>query len=72
MSNQCGSTTVLVMAFVFMLAGFFVAVLTITGTFAEAGFEFLSEFNMYLFGMVIALTLAIVGGLLLFFGLHGK
>lgn len=70
MSNQYSSTIVLVIAIVFMLAGFFVAVLTLTGTFAKGGFEFLSGFNMYLFGMAIALTLAIVGGLLLFFGLH--
>ena len=70
MSKQQGSIGVLVIALIFILAGFFVAVLTLTGTFEKAGFEFLSGFNMYLFGMAIALTLAIIGGLLLFFGLH--
>ena len=72
MSNQQGSVGVLVVALIFILAGFFAAVLTLTGTFEKAGFEFLSGFNMYLFGMVIALTLAIIGGLLLFFGLHAN
>ena len=72
MSNQQGSVGVLVIALIFILAGFFVAVLTLTGTFEKAGFEFLSGFNMYLFGMAIALTLAIIGGLLLFFGLHAS
>ena len=70
MSNRQGSVGVLVIALIFILAGFFVAVLTLTGTFEKAGFEFLSGFNMYLFGMALALTLAIIGGLLLFFGLH--
>ena len=72
MSNQQGSVGVLVVALIFILAGFFAAVLTLTGTFEKAGFEFLSGFNMYLFGMAIALTLAIIGGLLLFFGLHAS
>jgi hypothetical protein len=70
MSNQHGTVGVLVIAVIFILAGFFVAVLTLTGTFEKAGFEFLSGFNTYLFGMAIALTLAVIGGLLLFFGLH--
>jgi hypothetical protein len=60
------------MTVIFILAGFFVAVLTFTGTFEKAGFELLSGFNRYLFGIAIALTLAVVGGLLLFFGLHAN
>ena len=72
MSNQQGTVGVLVVALIFILAGFFAAVLTLTGTFEKAGFEFLSGFNMYLFGMALALTLAIIGGLLLFFGLHAS
>jgi hypothetical protein len=72
MSKQQGTIGVLVVALIFILAGFFAAVLTLTGTFEKAGFEFLSGFNMYLFGMALALTLAIIGGLLLFFGLHAS
>jgi hypothetical protein len=72
MSNRQGTVGVLVVALIFILAGFFAAVLTLTGTFEKAGFEFLSGFNMYLFGMALALTLAIIGGLLLFFGLHAS
>lgn len=72
MSNQYSTVIVLAIAVIFILAGFFVAVLTLTGTFEKAGFEFLSGFNTYLFGMAIALTLAIIGGLLLFFGLHAS
>ena len=72
MSKQQGTIGVLVVALIFILAGFFAAVLTLTGTFEKAGFEFISGFNMYLFGMALALTLAIIGGLLLFFGLHAN
>jgi hypothetical protein len=72
MSNRQGTVGVLVVALIFILAGFFAAVLTLTGTFEKAGFEFLSGFNTFLFGMALALTLAIIGGLLLFFGLHAN
>jgi hypothetical protein len=72
MNNQYNNVIVLAIAIIFILAGFFVAVLTLMGTFEEVGFEFLSGFNTYIFGMAIALTLLIIGGLLLFFGLHGN
>ena len=72
MNNQYNTTSVLAIAIIFILAGFFVAILTAIGTFEKAGFEFLSGFNTYIFGMAIALTLMIIGGLLLFFGLHGS
>ena len=72
MSNQYNSAGFLAMAVIFILAGFFVAFLTLTGTFEKAGFELLSGFNTYLFGIAIALTLAVIGGLLLFFGLRAS
>ena len=70
MSNQQGTASVLVIALIFIVAGFFVAVLTAMGTFEEVGFGFLLGFNSYIFGMAVALTLGIIGLLLLFFGLH--
>jgi hypothetical protein len=72
MDNKGNSVVVLVIALIFILAGIFVAVLTLTGTFATVGFEFLSGFNMYIFGMIIAIILLIIGILLLFFGMHGS
>jgi hypothetical protein len=72
MSNQHGTVGVLVIAVIFILAGFFVAILTAMGTFKEAGFGFLLGFNTYIFGMAVALTLGVIGGLLLFFGLHSN
>ncbi len=71
MNNKGNSAIVLVIAFVFILAGVFVAVLTFSGTFEKAGFEFLSAFNSYIFGMILAITLVIIGFLLLYFGMHG-
>ncbi|KON31858.1 hypothetical protein AC478_01960 [miscellaneous Crenarchaeota group-1 archaeon SG8-32-3] len=72
MSNQYSTAITLVIAVVFILAGVFVALLTAIGTFADLGFGFLSGFNTYIFGMAIALTLVIIGCLLLFFGLHSN
>ncbi len=53
------------------MAGFFVAVLTFSGTFEKSGFEFLSGFNVYIFGIIIAVILVVIGFLLLYFGMHG-
>jgi hypothetical protein len=72
MSNQYSSVIVLAIAVIFILAGIFVAILTAMGAFANFDFGFLSGFNMYIFGMAIALTLLVIGGLLLFFGLHSN
>jgi hypothetical protein len=55
------------------LAGIFVAVLTFSGTIEKAiGFEVLSTFNLYIFGMLIAIILVVIGLLLLYFGLQGN
>ena len=70
MDNQYNTTIVLTIAIILILAGAFVAILTGIGTFEKAGFEFLSGFDTYLFGMTIAITLLVIGFLLLFFGLH--
>jgi hypothetical protein len=72
MDNKGNSVLVLVIALIFILAGIFVAVLTLSGTFEKSGFEFLSAFNTYIFGMIIALILVIIGFLLLYFGMHGR
>jgi hypothetical protein len=72
MDNKGNSVIVLVIAFVFILAGIFVAVLTLSGTFEKAGFEFLSAFNMYIFGIIITVILIFIGILLLYFGMHGS
>jgi hypothetical protein len=72
MDNKGNSVLVLVIALIFILAGIFVAILTLSGTFAQSGFEFLSAFNTYIFGMVIALILVVIGFLLLYFGMHGQ
>ena len=72
MDNKGNSAIVLVIALILILAGIFVAVLTLSGTFEKAGFEFLSVFNLYVFGMIIALILVVVGLLLLYFGMHGS
>jgi hypothetical protein len=71
MDNKGNSVIVLVIAFVFILAGIFVAILTLSGTFEKAGFEFLSAFNTYIFGIIIAIILVFIGMLLLYFGMHG-
>jgi len=71
MDNKGNSAIVLVIAFVFIMAGIFVAVLTLSGTFEKAGFEFLSAFNTYIFGIMIAVILVFIGLLLLHFGMHG-
>jgi len=72
MDNKGNSAIVLVIGLVFILAGIFVAVLSLSGTFEKAGFEFLSAFNLYIFGMIIAIILVVIGFLLLYFGLHGS
>jgi uncharacterized membrane protein len=72
MDNKGNSVLVLVIAFIFILAGIFVAVLTFSGTFEKSGFEFLSAFNSYIFGMIIAIILVVIGFLLLYFGMHGR
>jgi hypothetical protein len=71
MSKQHDSVGFLAIAAIFILPGFFAAVLTLTGTFEKTGFELLLGFNTYLFGMLLALTLAVIGGLL-FFVLHAS
>jgi cytochrome c biogenesis protein CcdA len=71
MDNKGNSVIVLVIAFVLILAGIFVAILTLSGTFEKAGFEFLSAFNTYIFGIIIAIILVFIGVLLLYFGMHG-
>jgi len=72
MADKGNSVLVLVIALIFILAGIFVAVLTLSGTFEKSGFEFLSAFNSYIFGMVIAIILVVIGFLLLYFGMHGR
>jgi len=72
MDNKGNSALVLVIALIFILAGVFVAILTMSGTFAKTGFEFLSAFDMYIFGVIIAGVLVIIGFLLLYFGMHGN
>ena len=72
MDNKGNSVVVLVIALIFILAGIFVAVLTLAGTFETAGFEFLSGFNTYIFGMIIAIILVVIGLLLLYFGMYGR
>ena len=72
MDKKGNSAIVLVIALIFILAGIFVAILTLSGTFEKAGFEFLSAFNMYIFGLIIAIILVVIGLLLLYFGLHGS
>ena len=72
MDNKGNSVLVLVIALIFILAGIFVAILTLSGTFAQSGFEFLSAFNSYIFGMIIAVILVVIGFFLLYFGMHGR
>jgi hypothetical protein len=72
MADKGNSVLVLVIALIFILAGIFVAVLTLSGTFEKSGFEFLSAFNLYIFGMIIAVILVVIGFLLLYFGMHGR
>jgi hypothetical protein len=71
MNTKGSSVIVFVIAFVFILTGIFVAVLTVSGTFEKTGFAFLSVFNSYIFGLVLAFTLLIIGFLLLYFGMQG-
>jgi uncharacterized membrane protein len=71
MDNKGNRALVLVIALIFILAGIFVAILTLSGTFEKSGFEFLSAFNTYIFGMIIAIILVVIGFLLLYFGMHG-
>jgi uncharacterized membrane protein len=71
MNRKGSSVLVLVIAFIFILAGIFVAVLAFSGTFEKSGFEFLQASNAFLFGMILAITLVVIGFLLLYFGMHG-
>lgn len=71
MDSKGNSVLVFVIAFIFIVAGFFVAVLTFSGTFEKSGFEFLSGFNVCIFGIIIAVILVVIGFLLLYFGMHG-
>jgi hypothetical protein len=73
MNDKGNSIIALVIALVFILAGIFVAVLTFSGTIEKAmGFEILSTFNLYIFGMIVAIILVVIGLLLLYFGLQGN
>jgi uncharacterized membrane protein len=72
MYNKGNSAIVLVIALIFILAGIFVAVLTVSGTLEKTGFEFLSAFNAYFFGVILAIILVVIGIFLLYFGLHGN
>jgi hypothetical protein len=72
MDNKGNIVSILVIGLVFILAGFFVAVLTFMGTFEKSGFAFLSGFSMYIFGLIIAFTLVAIGFLLLLFGLRSN
>ena len=72
MDSKGNSVLVLVIALIFILAGIFVAVLTLSGTFEKSGFEFLSAFNLYIFGIIMAIILVVIGVLLLYFGMHGS
>ena len=72
MDNKGNSVLVLVIALIFILAGIFVAILTLSGTLEKSGFEFLSAFNLYIFGIIIAIILVVIGILLLYFGMHGQ
>jgi len=72
MDNKGNSAIVLVIALIFILAGIFVAVLTVGGTFEKTGFEFLSAFNTYFFGIILAIILVVIGIFLLYFGLHSS
>jgi len=72
MDNKGNSAIVLVTAFIFILAGIFVAILTLSGTLEQVGFELLSAFNNYIFGTIIAIILVVTGLLLLYFGLRGN
>jgi len=64
MIKQHDAVGFLAIAVIFILTGFFAAILTLIGTFEKAGFELLLGFNTYLFGISMALTLAVIGGLL--------
>ena len=72
MDNKGNSAIVLVIALIFILAGIFVAFLTLSGKFEKAGFEFLSAFNLYIFGTIIAIIVVVIGFLLLYFGMYGS
>ncbi len=66
MDNKGNSAIVLVITLIFILADIFVTVLTLSGTFEKTGFQFLSAFNLYIFGIITAIILVIIGFLLLY------
>ena len=43
-----------------------------TPTFEKSGFEFLSAFNMYISGLIIAFILVVIGFLLLYFNMQSR
>lgn len=65
MKNRGNSVIALVIVFIFIVAGIFVAILTLSGTFSKAGFEFLSGFNMYIFGIIMDVIVVFTGLLFL-------
>jgi hypothetical protein len=73
MGNKGNSVIVFVIAIIFILAGIFVAVLTVSGTIEKAiDAQILTSFNVYIFGIIIAIVLVVIGFLLLYFGMQGS
>lgn len=73
MDNKGNSIIVFVIAIIFILAGIFVAVLTVSGTIEKAiDAQILTSFNVYIFGIIIAIVLVVIGFLLLYFGMQGS
>jgi uncharacterized BrkB/YihY/UPF0761 family membrane protein len=73
MDNKGNSVIVFVIAIIFILAGIFVAVLTVSGTIEKAiDAQILTSFNVYIFGIIIAIVLVVIGFLLLYFGMQGS
>ncbi len=73
MDNRGNSVIVFVIAIIFILAGIFVAVLTVSGTIEKAiDAQILTSFNVYIFGIIIAIVLVVIGFLLLYFGMQGS
>ncbi|MCJ7559378.1 hypothetical protein MUO79_02005 [Candidatus Bathyarchaeota archaeon] len=73
MDNKGNSVIVFVIAIIFILAGIFVAVLTVSGTIEKAiDAQILTSFNVYIFGIIIAIVLVVIGFLLLYFGMQGN
>ena len=73
MDNKGNSVIVFVIAIIFILSGIFVAVLTVSGTIEKAiDAQILTSFNVYIFGIIIAIVLVVIGFLLLYFGMQGS